>query len=427
MRGNRSGPLPKVRVWPWSGRRTAVMAGSAMVLTLSLTASASAGASPMDIRGADDIETYGTPGDTQTVWQSAEEAEKHDLALIAEATGWSIEEVESQRTARDAAAVIAKQIAANRPGALVGSALSQEPGGAPSIYVQGPADKFMKSLVERAAVEINLMDEQPYSFAELQGRARDVHERLRAAGFRYVVSAPDITNGRIVAEVTSEPELRLTPHEVLDGLPLDLRFSVDLKVSNVPIVSDDHAYGGMRMRNSGNRNTCTSGWSVVNDSGVTGVTTAGHCGVDQIVEPGVGTWAASHQDQHIGTWGDVEWKSTSHPEPARFYASSSVVRDVTSVAAIFDIFVGDHVCLYGRSSDQRNCSAQVTHVGATCGSAGSQVQMSPRVGIGGDSGGGWSLGTTAYGLHKGNCGTDKKGFSLAIALDAALGVSVRTH
>lgn len=55
------------------------------------------------------------------------------------------------------------------------------------------------------------------------------------------------------------------------------------------------------------------------------------------------------------------------------------------------------------------------------------VRTGPDVGIEGDSGGGWSWGTTVYGLHYGNCGSNREGFSLAIALDSALGVTVRTQ
>jgi len=55
------------------------------------------------------------------------------------------------------------------------------------------------------------------------------------------------------------------------------------------------------------------------------------------------------------------------------------------------------------------------------------VLMNGDVGVPGDSGGGWSFETTAFGSHKGNCleVPDKEVFSVADLYDEAIGVSVR--
>jgi hypothetical protein len=357
--------------------------------------------------------------------QSNEEAVRQDLALVAAARGWTLEQATAQRAAGDVVSVLVKRIHAQRPDVVVGSLLSREPGGAPSIFIKGFADEFVKDLVAKATRKVNLVDEQPYSFLELQQRAWDVHAAIEGQGFRYVVTAPDIASGgRIRAEVTYEAGLPGAPTEIVGRLPAGLRSGVDVIVHEAPVVKPEHAYGGMHMFGGGGG--CTSGWSVISDAGVTGVATAGHCSVSSIVEPGVDTWPLTHQAQHIGTWGDVEWKTTSHIEPAQFFASPATVRDVVDVASLLDISINEPLCLYGRGSNQRNCSPEVVAIGVTCGGANSMVQTTPDAGSGGDSGGGWSFGGTAYGLHFGNCGAaGREGFSLAIALDAALGVRVR--
>lgn len=39
----------------------------------------------------------------------------------------------------------------------------------------------------------------------------------------------------------------------------------------------------------------------------------------------------THQGEHNGFFGDFEWKTTPHIEPAEFYATATQVRAVNSV------------------------------------------------------------------------------------------------
>lgn len=139
---------------------------------------------------------------------------------------------------------IAEQVAKERPNVFVGSAVSEQPGGAPTLYVKGPADKFIRDLVDASDIEVILADNQPFSFDELEARKLRVHHALEARGFRNVVTRVNITGaGQIPATVTIEPGLPSRAEEILLALPADLRSSVELTISDTPVDRDTTSFG----------------------------------------------------------------------------------------------------------------------------------------------------------------------------------------
>ena len=182
--------------------------------------------------------------------------------------------------------------------------------------------------------KIKLVDSQPFSFDELEERKLKVHHALEDEGFQYVSTGFRVASGgQITASVTRQAGLPSDSAEILSRLPESLRDSVELTVSDAPIAVDERAFGGMQLRHSG-ANACTSGWSVWNASGTTGVTGAGHCdGINEIVDPAVGWAVLTLQAEHRGQWGDVEWYTSTQLEPAQFYWDANTIRNVTAVEA----------------------------------------------------------------------------------------------
>lgn len=174
-------------------------------------------------------EPRGTP-----VVQSPEDALAADLALVAEARGWTIEEAEAQFRAAEIVGDIAGQVAAERPDIFVGSELSSKPGGAPALYIKGPADELVRALVVKAEIEIRIIDNQAFNFRELEQRSVEVNDALAAMGFRNIGTGFSLT-GEIAAAVTREPGLPDDPAQILSGLPADLRDSVTVTVSDAPV------------------------------------------------------------------------------------------------------------------------------------------------------------------------------------------------
>jgi hypothetical protein len=377
-------------------------------------------------------------GDTTQRTGSAEQtraALMTDLGLVAQARGWTLEQAVAHRAMSDRFGQIQERLAIDRPGLYAGAMLSDLPDGTPTLYIKGAADEFVRELVDSAGFSVEVIEGRPFSWRELEARSIALNRRLAGLGFRDIVTSFDESTSTVEAVMKRVPAMgAVRAEQVLGRLPAEFRRGVRLGLVDEDIAVDEHAYGGMWMRDDG-VNECTSGWAVTNGV-TTGVTTAGHCdGINQIVEPGVGALDLVHQAEHRGQWGDVEWKTSTHIEPDDFYASAADIRDVGSVEPRANITVGEAICVYGRSSNSRDCSHTVFRTSISCTNSGvfndRLVAMNAKnTTIGGDSGGGWSFGVTAYGSHKGGCTVDnvvRNVFSVADLYDEALGVSVLTN
>ncbi|MBA2631469.1 MAG: hypothetical protein H0U86_00465 [Chloroflexi bacterium] len=141
----------------------------------------------------------------------------------------------------------------------------------------------------------------------------------------------------------------------------------------------------------------------------------------------------AHQAEHRGEWGDVEWKGSAQQEPDDFYATATEIRDVTDVENWTNLSVNEAVCQYGRASNQRSCSLDIQDVSQECSIDGVTTDRLVMMngtnnGIDGDSGGGWSFATVAYGSDVGWCFptfTDNDVWSVADLYQEAIGVTVR--
>jgi len=172
--------------------------------------------------------------------QSPEEAANQDLELAAAARGWTLEEAEADRRAADAVGSVAGHIAANRPDIFIGSALSPEPGGTPRLYIKGPADQYVRALVATAGIEIQIVDNQPYSRSELDERQTQVVNALVAMGFENISAGADMQQqGEIEVDVTRQNGLPDDPDEILASLPADVREGVTLTLSDCPVAGYD--------------------------------------------------------------------------------------------------------------------------------------------------------------------------------------------
>lgn len=374
--------------------------------------------------------------------QSSVDALEEDLALTATSHGWAIEETRQQYNAAIDVGSVAMELYSRRPESFVGSALPDDPAGSPVLFVKGQADAEIRAIVEGSMGPIELRDGQPFSGLELEQRQLRLHNALIGMGFSSIGTGFDLyLPHEIHAQVTATEGSPSSEEEVLESLPAGLRSSARVSIRQEPVVEDLHAYGGMRVRNSSTGSECTSGWSVVNrsggpGSGVTGVTTAGHCGgMDIIVEPNVGNHALTFRGEHRGGYGDIEWHTTGHAEPVQFYSDASTVRAVDSVEHRAHITQNEPICFYGRTSNKRDCSLRVSTVAQSCynnGVSNNRLVMmdGPGIATRGDSGGGFSYGTKAFGSIKGLCalsdGTtvNQLTFSVADLYDEALNVAV---
>jgi hypothetical protein len=153
----------------------------------------------------------------------------------ANAKGWSIEEAKLQQKANRSLDRITGPIYRQRRDIWIGAALSEDPGGAPSLYVKGPAPQFVRDLVAGAGYLIIIVDEQPYSSDELEVRSSRVLQALVDAGYPSVSGGADYTrDGIIEAWVLQVGDLPADEAAILALVPEDLRADVDLHVTIAP-------------------------------------------------------------------------------------------------------------------------------------------------------------------------------------------------
>jgi hypothetical protein len=351
-----------------------------------------------------------------------------DLLLVVKSSGWSEEEARAFLDLSAVVGEIASKYAAETDN-LVGSRLPDHPAGSAAIYVKGTATEDLKAAVAASHLPIQIVDDQPFSSDELEARRDRAHRAVEGLGFSWVYSEFDITSrGRIAVSVAPQDGMSNDSSEVLASIPADLRADVAISfVEPTGTRVDGGGWGGMWVTLVG-ENTCTSGWSVKDlDSGLSGVTTAGHCVFNGIRHPGPGIHIFNFQNGHEGVWGDVAFGSTVFPEPAQFYADSSDIRPVNNVELAAGLSLNEWVCGYGRKSDNRFCY-QITNTSAECpGGVLRLVRVSGNHLVTGDSGGGWSYNNRAYGSHVGNCGTNFDHFSVADYFPQAIGVEVKTQ
>jgi hypothetical protein len=158
-------------------------------------------------------------------------AEAKDQALAAERDGLTPAQVAAEREASDVVGELAEQVAKAEPQNFLGSALDPK-GGPPRLLVKGRASAFVRQLVATAPIDVALVDDQPYSYAELEMRSEVVHKELLTQGYREAVTSFDIEGrGAIQATVRHERGLSDDRAEILRRLPETLRASVDLTIS----------------------------------------------------------------------------------------------------------------------------------------------------------------------------------------------------
>lgn len=161
-----------------------------------------------------------------------------------------------------------------------------------------------------------------------------------------------------------------------------------IKVNEMPKEVAD-IFGGKALT------TCTSGFSVKNSGGTKGITTAGHCNNSQ-------AYAGKNLPFQSGTTGgtyDIQWHTAPDFTVRNLAYDGSGNRYIYSVKFRSAQAVGDWVCKYGRTTGY-SCGAIVDKA-----FDGVNIRVSTSV-QGGDSGGPWFLGNTAYGTTISMIGSD---------------------
>lgn len=180
-----------------------------------------------------------------------------------------------------------------------------------------------------------------------------------------------------------------------------LNLPAAIQIIEVPKFSSTQAnvYGGLNV--TGSKGPCTSGFSVTDNAGTDGITTAHHCGDAYL------RYNGDDFDVEGGSKGgsiDLMWGSSSDYTPINQIKDGSGGRSITGTKHRNNQSVGSTVCKYGKNSGH-TCGELISKwfdPGSGFNATWMRVQNYDIVlALGGDSGGPWFVGTKAYGSHRG--------------------------
>lgn len=352
-----------------------------------------------------------------------------DLGLIAAKKGWTLDAAKTDFSRNILLGRLSERLFKTHSTTFVGIVVSDDINELPKVYLQGPADCVMNDWAAglNGQPYIELVADQFYSFVDLQKRQRQVHYILRDEGFRDMATSFDIANeGQIEVLVRRDETRGMPAYDIRQLLPSTVREQVTISIQDEPVSVQEDAFGGMLALDDA-VGLCTTGFSVEDENGITGVALAGHCTGINMFRHIVWTHPTTLQGSHQGIYGDLAWHTTGQLESATYYSNTNMIRPVNSVMSQTSLVQGTTVCNYGRFDDNRECS-DIKNTSMICGISPEEqlVRMYDDITIKGDSGGPWSFGTKAYGIHLGTCGGDDVWTPVDL-LEDAFGVTVRTQ
>lgn len=322
-----------------------------------------------------------------------------DAAVVAEDEGWSLRTALMQLTASERFNTLVGELHDAFPDRFAGGEFTAGPGTPSVVRFVGIPPLGAYRMVADARLDVDVRGGARRTLDEAEDRADEVHDLLVGQGHPEVITATT-PGGGVEATVRGRLLTLLPPH---------LREDVTVHRSDDPVVETYATRGGAKLF-LGSKFACTTGFNVVSAEGSKrGVATAGHCTAGTYERPSdKARYAVTFQEQHIGTYGDMEWSTTSASHPNEFFAGGAQPRKVTAVAK--KPAAGTRVCLYGRapghsaSKPARSCdrikSASVRFA-ASGRTSGNIVMMHGHSRLPGDSGGPVYRGSTAYGLVTG--------------------------
>jgi hypothetical protein len=283
-------------------------------------------------------------------------------------------------------------------------------------FTRGGRETIRPYIENGPLADIVEIREVKYTLKELKAAQVEAKSKIRSLGVR-TNSGTNVFENRFEVYVVERSRFDVAMQNVRIELPPQVKV---VTVSELGSPETD-IYAGLEL------SECTSGFSVVNSSGVKGILTAAHCN-NTISYNGVNL---PFQGSAFGGSYDVQWHTAPGFEVRNLAFDGTNNRYIFSAKHRDNQALNDYVCKYGRTTHytcgyivqkdydpdpnappMNNTLIRVHHDG---------VNLSET----GDSGGPWFQYNTAYGLHVGGIGDDA--YYMAINYIDFLGLSVLTN
>jgi hypothetical protein len=393
--------------------RRAVSASAVAALVTSVGLIPAAGASEPD---DDEIIVGGSSGEPYPLTDQ-------DAQMLSETMGISVQEAQSQFAGQDEFSLAVATIEESAPtqySAGVWGPTSEYRG---TVFFDGDPTPDVMAVLEDLPFPVLVNTEAEVTSDELELELEDAFNSLADDnGVSQVSGWVNHAEGGIELEYSAaESEAGpAVPHTVAERISRiqaksnAARITVKVRRAANAGATAEVVRGGMGM------GLCTSGFTVFQGN-TRGVLTAGHCDNTSTYVAGSST-ATRIVKEHRGMYGDFQWHST--PDTTSNYIRINRSGTTRAILGQRIAAVGTSVCNYGKMRTSSSCTTVSSQ--AVCGTDGPfrlcrMVRTNGAFTQGGDSGGPWYSGNTAYGIHYGKV-SGKSTYSRIGNAEAILGV-----
>jgi hypothetical protein len=316
------------------------------------------------------------------------DALQQDAAVYSETFRVSLQEAGRQLQLQEAIDALNARLTEEQAATFAGLSIEHTPEFHVVARFTRKGEETIRPYLSPALAAVVRVEPARFTLYQLERRLEASYHRVRAAG---IPSAGGVDVRANRAEV-----------HVLRGNSASARAVLgegDASVVEVDDLPKEEIamYGGLPI------STCTTGFTVRNSAGTRGVSTAGHCGNSQTLS---GYALTFRGEAYSGSY-DVQWHNASgHTYPNTIKVGSGT-RSITGTRSRTSQTVGSQVCKQGKTTGY-TCGTISTISYCASGActwvrvAGNGVNLSE----GGDSGGPWFSGNTAYGSHTYGIGND---------------------
>lgn len=303
-----------------------------------------------------------------------------------------------------------------------------EDGRKAQIGFKGEIPKDAIELAKTLPVAVELVGNKGFSEKDLE-QARDTayaHVNSRRDLVETLSGSYDIETGTVTITVKPRamPGNAIAQQAVVTQLqpaqPTNRKISVRLNLTGNDLVTPLDNW----MRGGGDFSGCTTGFNVININNTASrrTTSAAHCGGESRIY-------CNHPAQGSCTWSDVASRSSTYDISSWTRGGLDLTRtfyyDFERPRYVYYLgtspAIGQNICNFGITTGEAKC-ANITQTNVTYPNARGVIIMDRNINKGGDSGGPWYKGNTAWGILLGLCGNNSC-FSPAYLIPSAVGAS----
>lgn len=330
------------------------------------------------------------------------DALQQDAAAYAATFGVSAQEGARRLQLQEAVDALNARLTAEQGATFAGLSIEH----APSFHVVArftrKGEETIRPYLSPELAQVVRVEPARFTLQQLERRLEASYHRVRENGIP-AAGAVDVRANRAEVHV-------LAGRSAAARAVLATGEAAVVEVAHLP-KEEINMYGGL------NVSGCTSGFTVRNSAGTRGISTAGHCGNSQ----SLGGYALTLRGEAYSGSYDIQWHNASgHTYPNTIKVGGGT-RAITATRSRTSQTVGSQVCKQGMTTGY-TCGTIAT-ISYCASGACTWVQVSgngTNLSEGGDSGGPWFSGNTAYGSHTYGMGND----SAYMPINYVSGISV---